>query len=138
LSAALTTPPPRHYLLFPDPEDFLDLVISSSKVESIDRGSLSEKNDENTGGLMNDNFFRSNFENVVWELKACRQLLTVNTYMGNDLQQDSVFAKIMEVRGEEREERSDDRLRILRSTKTNTLLLVASLLAPPRSLLTTS
>ena len=54
-----------------------------------------------TGGPKNKaeatrNFYKANFLNVAWELKACKKLLAVNSYMSNDLRQDSVFTKIMD------------------------------------------
>eukprot|EP00520_Triparma_pacifica_P017633 CAMPEP_0118661916 /NCGR_PEP_ID=MMETSP0785-20121206/16542_1 /TAXON_ID=91992 /ORGANISM="Bolidomonas pacifica, Strain CCMP 1866" /LENGTH=1391 /DNA_ID=CAMNT_0006555403 /DNA_START=25 /DNA_END=4197 /DNA_ORIENTATION=+ len=77
-----------------EPEDFIELVVSSAKAKASDWGVESHHG----GGKsqFNDDFMRSNFANVIWELKACRQLLTVATYMSNDLQQESVFSKIME------------------------------------------
>ena len=53
-----------------DPDDFVDLVVSSAKARSLDRGSFDCNN--NSKSQFDDDFVRSNFANVVWELKACR------------------------------------------------------------------
>ena len=45
---------------------------------------------------LDENFLMANIANLAWELKACRQLLTVQSYMGNDLNVDSVVVKIMD------------------------------------------
>ena len=36
---------------------------------------------------LRNTFMKANFTNMAWELKACKQLLAVNSYMGSDLQQ---------------------------------------------------
>ena len=53
-----------------DPDDFIDLVISSAKARTSDRSSFEASS--STKAQFSDDFVRSNFANVVWELKACK------------------------------------------------------------------
>mmetsp|Transcript_26026 Transcript_26026/g.51916 ORF Transcript_26026/g.51916 Transcript_26026/m.51916 type:complete len:1410 (-) Transcript_26026:21-4250(-) len=88
-----------------EPEDYVELVISSCTAQEDEkkfasgRGGSSGSNSGSPkrGDLeLRNAFCKANFVNLAWELKACKQLLAVNSYMGSDLQQASIISKVMD------------------------------------------
>ncbi|GMH97136.1 hypothetical protein TrST_g5389 [Triparma strigata] len=87
-----------------EPWEFVELMISSAQAQA-EESNFAAGRSRSTGGSptkkgldvdLRNKFYKENFTNVVWELKACKQLLTVNSYMGNDLHQASIISKIMD------------------------------------------
>ncbi|GMH60020.1 hypothetical protein TL16_g02949 [Triparma laevis f. inornata] len=87
-----------------EPREFVELMISSAQAQ-VEEANFASGRTRSSGGSptkktpeidLKNKFYRENFTNVVWELKACKQLLTVNSYMGSDLHQASIISKIMD------------------------------------------